>query len=91
MTSTFTIRKRTPLEIQAVCALHGTGLLRMAVGATWEVPRPDGHIEVVIRDHNEYVLAGELAALVEWLKPADPPGVRDPLASIGNALVERFS
>jgi predicted DNA-binding transcriptional regulator YafY len=51
-------RKRTPLEVQAVCTPHGTGILRMALG---------GRLEVT-----------------------GPPGVRDHLASIGNALVERY-
>ena len=47
-------------------------------------------IEVVIRGHNEYALAGELAGLVEWLEVTGPPGVRDHLASIGNALINRY-
>jgi hypothetical protein len=38
----------------------------------------------------EYALAGELAGLIEWLEVTGPPGVRDHLASIGNALVERY-
>jgi hypothetical protein len=36
------------------------------------------------------VLAGELAGLVAWVEVTGPPGVRDQLASIGNALVERY-
>ena len=51
----------------------------------------DGRIEVVIRGHDEYALAGELAGLVEWLDVTGPPGVRDRLASIGNALVGRYT
>jgi len=50
----------------------------------------DGRIEVVIRGHNEYALAGELAGLVEWLEVTGPPGVRDHLASIGNALINQY-
>lgn len=85
-------RKRTPLEIQAVCAPHGIGLLRMVLGGRLEVggSTTDGRIEVVIRGHNEYALASELAGLVEWLEVTGPPGVRDHLTSIGNALVERY-
>jgi predicted DNA-binding transcriptional regulator YafY len=85
-------RKRTPLEAQAVCVPHGIGLLRMGFGSRLEVggSTTDGRIEVVIRGHNEYVLAGELAGLIEWLEVTGPPGVRDHLASIGNALVERY-
>ncbi len=85
-------RKRTPLEIQAVCAPDGIGLLRMVLGGRLEVggSASDGRIDVVIRGHNEYALAGELAGLVEWLEVTGPPDVRDHLASIGNALVNQY-
>ncbi|MER5769812.1 WYL domain-containing protein [Streptomyces sp. NPDC001985] len=85
-------RKRTPLEIQAVCVPHGVDLLRMALGARLQVggSAADGRIEVVIRGANAYILAGELAGLVEWVEVTGPPDVRDHLASIGNALVERY-
>ncbi|MEV0948609.1 WYL domain-containing protein [Rhodococcus sp. NPDC049939] len=86
-------RKRTPLEIQAVCEPHRIGLLRMALGGRLEVggSTTDGRIEVVIRGRDEYALAGELAWMVEWLEVTGPSGVRDHLASIGNALVERYA
>ena len=85
-------RRRTPLEIQAVCVPHGMGKLRMVLGDRLEVggPAADGRIEVVIRGYNEYALAGELAGLIEWLEVTGPAGVRGHLASIGNALVERY-
>jgi len=85
-------RRRTPLEIQAVCAPDGIGLLRMVLEHRLEVGRSlaDGRIEVVIRGHDEYALAGELAGLVEWLEVVGPPGVRDRLASIGETLVDRY-
>lgn len=85
-------RKRTPLEIQALCAPSGIGLLRMVLGGRLEVggSTTDGRIDVVIRGQNEYALAGELAGLVEWLDVTGPPGVRDLMASIGKALVERY-
>ena len=85
-------RRRTPLEVQAVCAADGIGLLRMTLGDRLVVggSTPDGRIEVVIRGHNEYALAGELAGLVEWLEVTDPPGVQDHLAAIGRALMDRY-
>lgn len=85
-------RKRTPLEIQAVCVPHGIGLLRMALGDRLDVggSTTDGRIEVVIRGPNEYMLAGELAGLIEWVEVTGPPGVRDHLAAIGRALAERY-
>ena len=86
-------RKRTPLEIQALCTPHGISLLRMVLGRRLEVggSTTDGRIEVVIRGHNEYALAGELAGLIEWLEVTGPQGVRDHLASIGSALVALYS
>ncbi|WP_062436998.1 helix-turn-helix transcriptional regulator [Herbidospora daliensis] len=85
-------RRRTPLEMRALCRPDGISLLRMVLGPRLEVggSSADGRIEVVIRGYNEYALAGELAGLVEWLEVTDPPGVRDHLAAIGNALVERY-
>lgn len=85
-------RKRTPLEIQAACAPHGIGILRTALGGRLDVggSTTDGRIEIVIRGRDEYTLAGELAGLVEWLEVTGPPGVRDHLASIGNALIQRY-
>lgn len=85
-------RRRTPLEIQATCTPDGMARLRMVLGDRLEVggSTTDGRIEVVIRGYNEYALAGELAGLVEWLEVTGPAGVRDRLALIGNALVERY-
>ena len=85
-------RKRTPLEAQAVCAPDGIGLLRMVLGGRLDVggSTPDGRIEVVVRGHSAYALAGELAGLIEWLEVIGPQEVRDHLASIGAALVARY-
>ena len=85
-------RRRTPLQIRAVCAPHGVARLRMVLGDRLEVggSATDGRIEVVIRGWSEYALAGELAGLIEWLEVTGPPGVRDQLASIGTALVRRY-
>ncbi|MGW4644048.1 helix-turn-helix transcriptional regulator [Sphaerisporangium sp. NPDC004334] len=86
-------RKRTPLEAQAVCAPHAIGILRIGFGDRLQVggTTTDGRIDVVIRGQDHYTLAGELAGLVEWLEVTGPPGVREHLASIGNALVGRYS
>jgi predicted DNA-binding transcriptional regulator YafY len=85
-------RRRTPLEIQALCTPDGMARLRMILGERLEVGgcATDGRIEVVIRGYNEYALAGELAGLIEWLEVTGPPGVREHLTLIGNALVERY-
>ncbi|GEK20488.1 helix-turn-helix transcriptional regulator [Cellulomonas xylanilytica] len=86
-------RRRTPLEAQALCTPDGIVMLRIGLGSRLEVggPTADGRIEVVIRGRDEHTLAGELAGLVEWVEVAGPPGVRDHLTAIGNALVERYS
>lgn len=85
-------RRRTPLEIQALCAPDGVGLLRRLLGSRLEVGGSvdDGRIEVVIRGQHEYSLAGELAGLVQWLEVTSPPGVRDHLSSIGAELISRY-
>ncbi|MEV3870116.1 WYL domain-containing protein [Streptomyces sp. NPDC049906] len=85
-------RRRTPLEVHAVCAPEAMGRLRLALGERLDVggATPDGRVEVVIRGRDEYVLAGELAWLAEWLEVTGPPGVRDHLAAIGAALVRRY-
>jgi predicted DNA-binding transcriptional regulator YafY len=85
-------RKRMPLEVRAVCVPHAIGVLRIGFGGRLEVggSTPDGRIEVVIRGNDEQILAGELAGLVEWIEVTGPAGVRDHLASIGSALVERY-
>jgi len=85
-------RKRTPVEAQAVCAPDGLGLLRTVLGRRLEVggSTPDGRIEVVIRGHSEFALAGELAWLTEWLEITGPQAVRDQLAAIGSELVALY-
>ncbi|GAA3213884.1 helix-turn-helix transcriptional regulator [Actinocorallia longicatena] len=85
-------RRRTPFEVQAVCAPHGIGILRIGFGDRLEIggTKADGRIDVVIRGYDEHTIAGELAGLVEWLEVTGPPAVRDHLVSIGNALVERY-
>jgi predicted DNA-binding transcriptional regulator YafY len=85
-------RKRTPVEARAVCTPDGIRVLRIGFGGRLEVggSTTDGRIEVVIRGNDEFILAGELAGLFEWIEVTGPPGVRDHLASIGNALVERY-
>jgi predicted DNA-binding transcriptional regulator YafY len=86
-------RRRTPLEVQALCTPAGLGVLRIGFGDRLEVGRAaaDGRVEVVIRGSDEYVLAGELAGLVEWLEVTGPPGVRARLAWMAKALVERYT
>lgn len=85
-------RRRTPLELQAVCTPDWIGRLRTMLGDRLVIggATGDGRIEVVIRGYNEYALAGELAGLVEWLEVTGPPGVRDHLATIGHALARRY-
>lgn len=85
-------RKRTPVELQALCVPHGLSRLRLVLGGRLEVGgiAPDGRVEVVVRGYNEYALAGELAGLIEWVEVTGPPGVRERLSSIGAALVAQY-
>ncbi len=85
-------RKRTPLEVRATSHPDGVPVLRMILGSRLEVggTTPDGRVELVIRGHSPYAVAGELAGLVEWLQIDDPPHVRRHLAAIGQQLVGRY-
>jgi len=85
-------RRRTPSEARAVCVPHGIGVLRIAFGDRLEVggSTTDGRVEVVVRGRDEQVLAGELAALGEWVEVTGPPAARIHLAAIGAMLVERY-
>ncbi|USX54632.1 YafY family protein [Lentzea sp. HUAS12] len=85
-------RRRTPLEARALCVPHGVGVLRLAFGGRLEVggSTSDGRVELVVRGHDEHVLAGEFAGLLEWVEVTGPREVRDRLASIGKALVRRY-
>lgn len=76
-----------------MCAPGGLGLLRMVLGSRLEVggSAPDGRIAIVVRGHDEYTLAVELAGFIEWLEVTGPQGVRDHLSSIGGALLARYS
>ncbi len=85
-------RRRAPVEAHAVCAPDGVGKLRLAVGDRLEVggATDDDRLEIVVRGHSEYALAGELAGFVEWLEVTGPAEVRDRLASIGRSLATRY-
>lgn len=85
-------RRRTPLEVHALCVPDAIGLLRMVLGGRLEVggATADGRVELVLRGHNEQALAGELAGLVEWIDITGPQKVRDRLAAIGAELVARY-
>lgn len=84
--------RRSPMAVQARCAPHGLGLLRMVTGDRLEVgdTTDDGRVEVTVWGYNAYALAGELAGLVEWVEVVGPPEVRETLASIGRDLAERY-
>ena len=85
-------RRRAPFEARAVCTPDGLGVLRIAFGTRLDVggSRPDGRIEIVVRGHDEQVLAGELAGLIDWVEILEPQSVRDHLASLGAALLARY-
>lgn len=85
-------RRRTPVEIHAICAPEGIDFLRAALGDNLNMGAAgaDGRIAVVIHGPSEYGLAGHLAGLVEWLEIESPQSVRDHLAAIGSALTDRY-
>ncbi len=84
--------RRSPMAVQALCAPHGLGLLRMVTGDRLEVgdTAADGRVEVTVWGYSAYALAGELAGLVEWVEVTGPAEVRDQLAAIGQDLVAQY-
>ncbi len=85
-------RRRTTVEVHALCAPSGLSFLQAAVGTTLgvEPAASDGRIPVSFHSPSEYGIAGHLAGLVEWLEITSPPSVRGRLARIGAALSRRY-
>ena len=86
-------RRRTTVEVHAMCAPSGLNFLQAAVGTTLRVEpaASDGRIPVSFHAPSEYGIAGHLAGLVEWLEITSPQSVRDHLAEIGAALSQRYA
>ena len=85
-------RRQCPVEVHATCAPEGLNFLKIAMGDNLEIEdtHDDGRIQVVIRGPSEYGLAGHLSGLVEWLEISSPQSVRERMAAIGDALVEKY-
>ncbi|WP_433676594.1 helix-turn-helix transcriptional regulator [Microbacterium gorillae] len=83
---------RAVVEVCGTCAPEGIDFLRTALGDNLSLGEigADGRVDVTIHGPSEYGLAGHLAGLVEWLDISSPPGVREHLARIGAALVQRY-
>ncbi|MEN0129099.1 MAG: WYL domain-containing protein, partial [Brevundimonas sp.] len=67
-------RKRTPLEVRGLTTPDGIAVLRRAFGTRLDVggATADGRVEVVIRGHDEHMVAGELSGLVDWIEVTGP-------------------
>lgn len=85
-------RIRTPIVATALVDPASLTLCRWVVGARLRIgpPTADGRIEVQVRGHNLDSLAGELAGLGHALEVITPDELRQQLALLGAALVDRY-
>jgi predicted DNA-binding transcriptional regulator YafY len=86
---------RLTLRTQVLVDPDMVGILRMMFGTRMQVgAAADGdateRVQVEVRAHNVYSLAGELAGLGDRVEVIGPPEVRARLAEIGAELVERY-
>ncbi|HVE18768.1 MAG TPA: WYL domain-containing protein, partial [Ilumatobacteraceae bacterium] len=79
---------RTPVVVRALIDRRAMSWLRHSVGTRLRIGMAidDGRVEVEIRSHNEYSVAGELASFGALIEVLEPQGVRDRLAVLAAEL-----
>ena len=79
---------RTPIVVRALVAPQSISWLRHTLGTRLRIGMAidDGRVEVEIRSHSEYSVAGELAGFGSVVEVIDPPSVRSRLAGIAAEL-----
>ena len=72
---------RTPVVVRALIDRRSMSWLRHSFGTRLRIGMAidDGRVEVEIRSHNEYSVAGELAGFGALIEVLEPAGVRDRL------------
>ena len=86
---------RLTLRARVLVAPDAVGLLRMMFGTRMRLggvadSDDTGRVQVEVRGHHVFSLAGELAGLGERIEVVGPPEVRSRLADIGAELVARY-
>jgi predicted DNA-binding transcriptional regulator YafY len=79
---------RTPIVVRALVDPQSMSWLRHTLGTRLRIGMAidDGRVEVEIRSHSEYSVAGELAGFGSVVEVVDPPSVRSRLAGIAAEL-----
>jgi predicted DNA-binding transcriptional regulator YafY len=86
-------QRRTPVRARGSAAPEVVGLLRMILGTRVRIgpAGPDGRVEVELRGHSEWALAGEVAGLGSRLEIVEPETMREAFARIGAELVSTYA
>jgi predicted DNA-binding transcriptional regulator YafY len=86
-------QRRTPVRARGRAEPEILGLLRMILGTRVRIgpAGPDGRVEVELRGHSEWALAGEVAGLGSRLEIVEPAAMRDAFARIGAELVATYA
>ena len=84
---------RTPVVVRALIDRRAMSWLRHSVGTRLRIGMAidDGRVEVEIRSHSEYSVAGELAGLGGLVEVLEPTGVRERLAIVAGELSALYS
>ncbi len=79
---------RTPIVVRALVDPQSMSWLRHTLGTRLRIGMAidDGRVEVEIRSHSEYSVAGELAGFGSVVEVVEPPSVRSRLAGIAVEL-----
>jgi predicted DNA-binding transcriptional regulator YafY len=81
-------QRRTPIVAKATAAVGSVPVLRLMFGTRLRIGPPVGadRVEVELRGHNVYSLAGEIAGFGAAVEVLDPPAVRERLAQVAAEL-----
>ena len=85
-------QRRTPLRARVLASPEVVGLCRMVLGNRVRIgpAGPDGRVELELRGHHIYSLAGEIAGFGGAIDVLEPDELRERLGLIGAELVDRY-
>ena len=84
--------KRMPLRARALVDPDAVDVVRWVLGTQVRIgpPGPDGRIEVELRGHHVYALAGQIAGFGSGMEVLEPDELRERLAVIGAELSQTY-
>ncbi len=83
---------RLPIVVRALVDQRAVSLVRYSLGSRLRIAMAvdDGRVEVEIRSHNEYSIAGELAGFGNLVEVVEPQSVRDRLAALAGEIAALY-